>query len=245
MISGRKDYSDVNDVRLALKVYGRTVLALVMSVIVYVSLFFLFNAFSTRSIGYQLYEKVEGGNPVAIGEPYYYQEGEGPVPDIELEDNQTYVILRSELEGGMLLAFNGITQVFMLILLFSFPYLLMKDRGEKDRNLTRFEHKKANIWRGVKVGLIAAIPSAVVYLAAVSSPLWASNVTQILSVYRLANYPYTPLLEWLMPQKDGLTVLGGIGGLVIWALVPAVCGLAYQLGYRNVHIMERIIYKKK
>ncbi len=245
MVSGQKDYSNVSDMRLAGKVYGRTVLVTVMSIILYVSLLFLFNSIGTHSIGYQLYEKVEGGDPIAIGDPYYYKDGEGPVPDIELEENQTYMILRSELDTGMTIAFNVIAQSFMLILLLMLPYGIMKERGEKDRNLTRYEHKSADLWRGLRVGLISSAPSFVLYIVWLVSQCMPNPTTPVMAMFRIANYPFTPLLSWLIPQQTGVTVLGAVGVLVLLLLVPGICALGYRLGYKNISIMERIVYQKK
>lgn len=245
MMKKEKDCSNVSDIRLALKVYGRTVIVTIMSVIIYVSLLFLFNAFGTHSIGYQLYEKVEGGNPVAIGDPYYYKDGEGPVPDIELEENQTYVILRSELEGGIKLAFDIISQAFMLILLLMLPYGIMKDRGEKDRNLTRFEDQGKDAWRGLRVGLIASAPSFALYVAMVATRFQAEPTARLVSLFRIANYPFTPILDWLMPVQPEITLLGAIGSLLLLMLVPGICALAYWFGYQHINPTERLIYKKK
>ena len=244
MMRREKD-SNVSDFRLALKVYGRTVVVTVMSVIIYVSLLFLFNALGTHSIGYQLYEKVEGGDPIAIGDPYYYKDGEGPVPDIELEENQTYVILRSELEGGMKVAFNIISQAFTLILLLMLPYGILKERGEKDRNLNRFEDQAKDPLRGLRVGLMSSAPSLVLYVAMVVSQCQALPSTPVISMFRIANYPFTPLLSWLLPNETGITLLGAIGSLVLLLLVPAICALAYWFGYQHINPTERILYKKK
>lgn len=245
LISGQKDYSDVKDVRLVGKVYGRTVLATIMSVIVYVSITFLFLAMGTRTVGYQIYELGADGQWEQVGDPYYYQEGEGPVPDIELEDNQKTEPVRSELSAGMLVTCKTISQIFTLFLLLMMPYGIMKERGEKDGNLTRFEHKSADVWRGLRVGLFASIPSFLLYIVFVVSQCMPEPTTTVTSMFRLANYAYTPILDWLLPQQTGITVLGAVGSFLLLLLVPAICALGYYFGYKRINLMERLVYRKK
>ncbi len=244
MAKTQTEHAPVSDVGLALKAYGMTVVAAIMGLIVYISFTLLFNGLGTKSIGYNLYEKNEDGS-LTLLETYYYQEGEGPTPDIELEENQTYVIFRSPLEGGKLLAFRVLTQLVMAILLWLFPFNLLRDRGEKDRTLVVAGCREPDTKRGLRVGLMTILPSLVMYAVWVIAQAVSEPSSTLFFAFRVANLAFDPLILWMMPDATRVSWWGEIVCLLLILTVPACTHLAYTMGYRNVHPIQSVIYPNK
>ena len=240
------EYGDVTDRSLALKTYGMTVVAAVMAAIVYLSMILLFNGLFTKSIGYDLYQKNEDGTLTKI-ETYYYKEGEGPAPNLDEDElkanNQTYQIFRSELEGGTLITYRLLTQLLMAVLLWLFPFNLLRERGEKDRTLVRAGCRDKDPWRGLRIGLYAAIPSCLAYAAFVIAQLVLES-NMLFVVYRVMNLAFDPLMLWVSPDGDqGLAV--SIVSLLTTLSLPVFTALGYTMGYRNIHPIRKLIYPNK
>lgn len=235
------DYGDVTDRSLVFKTYGMTVIAAVMGAIVYLSLILLFNGLFTKSVGYTLYEKNEDGSLTKL-ETHYFQEGEGPDMDIPLEENQTYQIFRSELAGGALIAYRLITQLLMAILLWLFPFNLLRERGEKDRTLVVADCRTEDLWRGARVGLFAAIPSLASFVFFIIVQAFKEPASWLFTAYRIANLSFDPLLLWMMPDGNGKNFFIQAVCLVMALSVPMATALGYWMGYRNVHPVRNLIY---
>lgn len=248
MMKKQVEYGDVSDRSLALKTYGMTAVAAVMAAIVYLSMILLFNGLFTKSAGYDLYQKNEDGTLTLI-ERHYYAEGEGPVPDLkedELEaNNQTYQIFRSELEGGTLIAYRLVTQLLMLVILCLFPCNLLRDRGEKDRTLVKAGVRDDDVWRGLRIGLFAAIPALVVYVAFVIVQALPNPSSSLFVAYRVANLAFDPLILWMMPDGVCRSFIPQVICLLMALTVPICTTVAYTMGYRNIHPIRNLIYPNK
>jgi len=242
------EYGDVSDKSLSLKTYVMTVIAGVMIAIVYLSMTFLFNAFFTHSAGYDLYQKNEDGSLTLI-ERHYYEEGEGPEPALdedELEENnQTYQIFRSELEGGALVAYLVIAQGFSLLLLCLFPFNLLRERGEKDRTLVAAGVRSEDTRRGLRIGLFAAIPAAAVYVVWMAFQIFGEPTKSLFTFYRMANIAFDQLILRMMPTGSSSSVVPYLVCLLLVLILPACATLAYTMGYRNIHPIRRLIYRNK
>lgn len=139
----------------------------------------------------------------------------------------------------------------MLLLLAAFPYGILWSQGDRDRNSVQFGHMQADKWRGLKVGLIAAIPSALLYLFLLLSRLglfW----NKFVQLFQILNACFAPTINAIMRAQghDILTTADvGWGWILLLvftvAVLPLVSWGSYALGYRQYSISEHLIYKNK
>ena len=160
--------------------------------------------------------------------------------------NQRQMTIRSELSPAMNLLMDIIAQVLMLLLLAAFPYSILWAQGDRDKNSVNFGHMSEDKLRGLKVGLMAEIPYFFTYFLLLLSRLVVFFPNYI-GIYRLFNLPFLPLFNRIIGGA-GVTAtaqvswLGMLWLLLLLAVVPAVCHLAYFLGYKQISISEKLIY---
>lgn len=145
------------------------------------------------------------------------------------------------------LALEIVSQLLMLIILIVMLYSSLWRQGDNDRNKVDFGRMPADPLRGLKIGLLGAIPSGVVTLG-----LWVSKITGLMPnyifAYRLLNMTFAPINNAL---TDGVMWASSVTwwmlpvSLLCWAVIPATAMVAYLLGYHRVALGERLVYKKK
>lgn len=142
-------------------------------------------------------------------------------------------------------AMDIVSQVFMLFLLGMLVYAVTWQQGDKDRNTEDFGRMQRDKLRGLKIGLLASIPSGVMVLL-----LFISRLTGLLPnyifFYRLGMLAYAPINNalssgtawtanvtwWLLPVA-----------VLCLTVIPLVTHFGYQLGYHHYSINEHLIYK--
>lgn len=254
------------NVRLALQIFLRTILAAILSFFLYFSITAIVNGVSTHEIGYQIYEYDENGQPVLIEEGMLDEESSqepssqeassepGSSESGETSSSETTKTLYrraifSEVPVGAAVVRDVLSQVLMLLLLAAFPYGILWNQGDRDRNSVQFGHMREDKLRGLKVGLLAAIPSFVVYVLLLLSRLglfW----DKFILVFQLFHASFAPTVSAVL-QAQGREILVtadvGWGWILLFAftvlVLPLICWGSYRMGYRQYSISEHLIYK--
>ena len=229
--------------RCAAAVYGKTVLAWLIALMLAMSLSVIFTALGTEPNGYDIYED---------GKFLYHVDlidEDDPTQDteIKLEDNQTYTETRTALSNGAA-ALQGTLQLVMsLVILYSFPFHTLWTRGDKDRNRTDFDRMRVQPLRGLWIGLLADVPALVSY-----GLLWlcpAGVLTaDYLALYRIAHIPTIRYMQWFVPTAttgNALTAGQLLALLPPLLLLPLICAFAYWVGFKRFGFMEKLVYRRK
>lgn len=232
---------------IAIKLFWRLLIATVLCAILYVSMNVITAAFFSDVVGYQVYEQSESGEVSQVGEDYYYKEGEKHVTaeDLDLKDNQLMTSIRVVPEGKQT-AMNWITQLLLLVLLGVFPYHVLWSFGNRDDTNTRYRGQRPDPWRGVKVGLLAIAPFALIWLCLLISK-FGLLPEAMLQVYRITAFPYYPLVSWLLGSATSSVEIAWwrIGVLLLtYLFVPIMSGISYRLGGNQFSLTEFITFKK-
>lgn len=269
------------NVQLAWKVYLRSVLALILSFFLYLSLTFLFSAFGTSSIGYEVMELGEDGQYHVVSVHYFSDEttaatqedttaaeatqstaaneteaaGDGQGTEAAGEDTaasteptQVTQYLRSELSPGVELFCDVLSSVLMILILVAVTYTVLSKEGDRDSNAVQFGHIQYDRFRGIRVGLLAAVPSILSYLFLIVSKL-TGLVPQYVSFFRLSNMPFLPLFNHLVSSTVASSADVPWSAILAMAVtvvvVPLSCAAGYYMGYRHVSLSENLVYQKK
>ena len=241
----KRDPGPKTDLALIGALYGRTVLATFMTLLVYFSVVMAVTGATTHSAGYRVYNKNPDGttNPTVV-EEHYYADGEDPAAEVTVGENQVYVIFRSSPPFAVELTQDIVCQIIMLIILLSFPYAMMWERGSSDRNAVDFGHAAPDPHRGLRIGLLASMPSFVLLIVLAATLLFPAAKASVLSLFRLANAPFYPAFLRLIPKDGTVTVLGLLGCLIILLSVPLCAAAAYRLGYRRRRLSDILLFRK-
>ena len=263
--TGKMEPKEVSrqNVKLAVQIFLRTILAAILSFFLYFSITAIVNGLTTHTVGYRIYEYDEHNQPVLVAEGSLDEESslasssEAPAAesgetDATGETKKLYrETVRSEVPAAAAVVRDVLSQVLMLLILAAFPYGILWGQGDRDRNSVQFGHMQEDKRRGLKVGLLAAIPSAAAYLFLLLSRLgvvWDKYV----QLFQILNTSFAPALNAVMrAQGHDILVTADVGWgwvlLLVFTVVflPLVCWGSYALGYRLYSIREHLIYKNK
>ncbi len=237
-----------------LKLYIRVFIISILSFFVVISIFAFSNAVFAEEVG----EKVVVTKGEEITETYihYYADGED-TKQAELEKKGYTIskIKQKEMSSG----FNVLTVIlaegFALAILIAFVYPTLWDRGNKDLNFVKIGKASEDKLKGLKIGLVAAVPSFVMYAILIIGKFsFLKNMAS--SVYYLMNVIFFPIYKLIFEGTGGNAMSVNVtnSDLGLWQLVlifvtlfvmPAIAFAGYYLGYKDVAVSEKLLYKKK
>lgn len=233
---------------VAVKLFSRLLLATVLCAILYVSMNVITTAFFSDVEGYQVYEQNEDGEVSQIGENYYYKDGEEPVTadDLNLKDNQVMTSIRVVPEGTQT-TMNWITQILLLVLFGIFPYHILWAFGNRDDTNTRYRGQRPDSWRGVKIGFLAIVPFALVWLCLAISKFGILPEAMV-QAYRITAFPFYPYVNWLLGSAVSTVDIAWWRILLLlptFLFIPIISGISYRLGGNQFSLSEFITFKKR
>jgi len=155
--------------------------------------------------------------------------------------------IRSEMTKGGTAAFLTVSQIFCILILFSFIYPNIWHIGTTDSNLVKFKHKAEDKLKGLKIGLIAIVPEYLFLLFVIIAKAGVSPKFPVvlLKFLNAAFYSLTQVICGSAVHVSELSVIRLILLLLLPLVIPAVSCVSYILGYKNFSLGEKLIYKKK
>ncbi len=165
----------------------------------------------------------------------------------------TFTSLAADDEGivpaGATLAGDIVALILQGVLFISFVYTDLWRQGDRDANAVSFGRMSYDKWRGLKVGLLAAAPSILTFVVLVAEKLFGF-FPYYAAWYCIFHLCFYPIVAWSFGAPINVTTAGigwsGIAGAGIPVLIlPIVATVAYTLGYKQIAVGERLVYKNK
>ena len=149
--------------------------------------------------------------------------------------------------AGAVTAANVLALVFQAMLFVMLVYGPMWKYGNRELNAVKFGRRAEDKGRGLKIGLVAAVPSLISYAVRVAEKLlgfWPAYA----AVYRLGHLSLYPLVVWAFGANVSATTAGVTWGGIALAgvpilVMPAVAAFAYRVGYADTLLSEKLVYK--
>lgn len=150
--------------------------------------------------------------------------------------------------GDLGLVISGTTMSAIITIICMALYLVMIylegwRRGERDHNQVLFKHMEYNKFRGLIAGALSQIPGIVCAVAILFPSV-------DFTIERLGRYFYMNF-NYMFVALDSMSAAGTVSAFVyhlcyfIPALIaPIVVGIAYHLGYRQIRVLDRLMWKK-
>jgi hypothetical protein len=140
---------------------------------------------------------------------------------------------------GLLIKFNGILVVLLfvnIIILGMLIYTKSWDEGFRDPNRVKYGRIDKFLYKGFVAGLLADIPFILVYILLIICSLTKWNEEIMLLVMYGFNMQFFSIIINLQHVPVALAV--------ILLPLPLISGVSYILGYYQITISSKIIYKK-
>lgn len=234
--------------KAGLKQFLRIVVVNIMCFFIVVSFSVLATAAFTKNIGYTAYGTVSGSDDPEELYTYYYEDGEDTKKQEYIDKGYavTESSVRSVLSGTGKTVYLAVSQIFCLMLLICFIYPNLWQLGTKDSNLVKFKHEKEDKLKGLKIGLISVVPIYIFLLCPVAAKIFGFNFSPLL--FKTLNPSFFSLIEVILNGARTVAELSAWRYILLMLLpliIPAVSAAAYILGYKNISVGEKMIYKKK
>lgn len=268
-----------SNLKLSCNIFMRTFLSAVLNVVLYMSLLMIAINCTTKSVGTEIYQKGADGSYTKVTEIYTADSAADDSAstakadetandaetsqaeasealekgDTQTSSTNTYVSypIRTNMPTSAKILTNVAAEILMVILLIALPYSKLWSVGDRDSNSVQFGHREEDQLRGLKIGLLAGIPSFLSY-----GVLLVAKIGKILpdyfSVYRYLNFTFFPIISLMTPSEDANAVSQMLSADVSWplmavllltiAVIPFTCYAAYALGYHHISISEKFIY---
>ena len=150
------------------------------------------------------------------------------------------VIMVFTFSGFIVTSWGGpVYEVLAILIMGSLIYGVSWQSGFKDYNKVKFGHITKFIRKGFVAGAIADIPFLILYIVFIISFLIKTahdvfyNITYI--VYLFFNMPYSLIIGALKNQPAFLCLF--------LLVLPIISGIGYILGYKDISLTGRLVYK--
>lgn len=231
---------------IAIKCIASIIILNLLCFFMYISFNVIAVGVGTQSEGYVAY-KEENGEIVELY-THYYADGDD-TKMAEYTDNGIEVktsSFRTPVSDGLSAAIDILTVLFSAIILWSMLYSLLWKRGDTDNNLATFGHIEREKYKGLKIGLLADVPFALLYLL-----LWADKLfgfsPAFSGLYKIANYYMFPLIDLCYKGAETsaeISVLGMLCLLVTLIPIPLVAHIGYYCGNNEISLGDKFVYAK-
>ena len=241
-------YSATNSISgAAVQCIIRTVVAALIAFVLYISVTTIFVGAETKEIGYKILHSQDGQNFDEVYSHYYADGEDTRFKDYDGKEEYYKTPIRSQLSSKFTNIARWSSQSLAFILWCATVYSILWKVGDADGNMTELGDKPRDKFKGLKIGLLADLPIAVLYILLI--------ITSVLKIF--PSYPriYKILTYFMFAFNDTFIKATGNGfattfwGVFLSAIVllplPIVSAYAYFMGQKHIIIKEKIIYKKE
>ncbi len=235
--------------KTGLKIYAKSVIVTIMSFFLVISISTIATAFFTENIGYKAYGSTSESSEYTELYTYYFDDGDDTKKAEYEEQGYTLTLsnIRSELNKTGNMFYLIISQLICLVILITFIYNITWTLGIKDNNLVRIGHKAEDKLKGFKAGLISIIPYCIfmICLMILKNGAVSNLPPAILKLITAPFYSFSELIIGSAATLKDLSVVRFVGLIILQLLIPVISGISYYLGYKDISLGERFVYKKK
>lgn len=236
-------------IKTGLKIYGKNIVVTIMCFFIVISISTIATAFFSENIGYTAFGTTSDSYEYTELYTYYYDDGEDTQKAGYEEQGYTLTLsnIRSGLSKSGNLFYLILSQLFCVAILITFIHNTTWSLGIKDNNMVRIGHKAEDKLKGFKAGFISIIPYCifVICLMILKNSAVANFPPAILKLTTAPFYSFSELIIGSAATLKDLSVVRFIGLIFLQLLIPIISGLSYYLGYKDISLGERFIYKKK
>ena len=229
------------------KLYLKQIIATVVCFFVVLSMDVLSLVMFSTETGYVAYGVKEDSSQQEYLYTYEKSSGED-TKKAEYED-KGYTIKTSatrKINKNGMIFFYTVSQIFGLLIIISFTYSPLWNLGIKDNNAVKFGRKAEDKLRGLKIGFMTGTPYFVFCIVMLVLK-FIPSVNVPTGLIGFVNAPFYSLIMLLFTQKTlaASSVFSILGLLLIGFIMPIFSHIAYSIGYKDISLSDKLLYKKK
>lgn len=239
--------------RLVLQCLFRSVVVSFIAFLLYASFTIIVSGMTTKELGYTIMKSEDGQNFEDIYTHYHSdscQDENGCDDPRYNEYAQKTEYYKSPIRSTVSPKVSSVTkwgsQIIVLVILYGVIYSLMWKAGDANADMAELGSKKIDKLKGLKVGLIADIPYALLYVTLVITQS-AGIFRSYPGIYKILTYFMFGFNDTFMPVTEGGMKITLYGILVLASVlipIPLFTTVAYFIGSKHIVVKDKIIYEK-
>lgn len=239
--------------RLVLQCLFRSVVVSFIAFLLYASFTIIVSGMTTKELGYTIMKSEDGENFEDIYTHYHSadcQDENGcddPRYNEYAEKTEYYKSpIRSAVSPAVSIATKWGSQIIALVILYGLIYALMWKAGDSNADIAELGNGKIDKVKGLKVGLIADLPYAVLYLGLVITQ-GLGILKSYPGIYKILTYFMFGFNDTFMPVTEKGMEITWPGLAVLWVVlipIPLFTTVSYLIGQRHIVVKDRIIYQR-
>lgn len=239
--------------KLCFKLFLRTMVAVFLTLIIYLSITTLVNGFNYKPLGYDVLYSKDGQNFEKV-HTYMYtgNEDENWVDeellkyvkeDGSLMEGYYQQTIPNKLSDSTINTIKWISQTLGVIIWCGFIYTLCWGVGNAVADKAQFGGKPVDKLFAFKASLMALIPFGLSYIA-----LWIFKIFGVfklaVSLFKILNYNFLALNDAVLTDSaETIGVLGLLALIFVLVPMPLMAHFGYRMGNKQIILKEKIIYK--
>ncbi len=230
------------------KLFSRFALGTVMCLIVFFSFNFAITAGFSDVIGQRIYfYNEETGREEQV---CYHDAANTPPADCKCgnyDPERLNALADKKLSESRQNLSLILAQIFSFVMITGILCGTTWEMGNKDISAVKRGRQTENKLKGLYIGLIATIPSIIVYLLLVLSHTGVLR-PMFLDTYRLLNSHFHYIITLIYSGAEDAVQLSLNRVLLCGVLhlyLPVLSFISYYLGYKDFNVVEKITFKKK
>ncbi len=233
--------------KLGFKLYGKIVIATVMAFFVVISVNVIATGFMADEVGYKAYGIKEGSQEQELLYEYSVSDGEDTQKAKYEEEGYTVTeqkIYKINKSGEVFFLITA--QLLSLLIMMAFIYSFIWKEGIKDNNLVKFGHINEDKLKGAKIGFVASIPYAIFVLVLFVLRFITKTDFSVALIELLNSHIYS-FIKLVLGGNAFLDIsfIRMLGLLLLGLIVPLISGVSYLIGYKDIALSDKILYKKR
>ena len=239
----------MTNLKLGVTTLGKYIISMVMCFLVIFSFIAIFTMISIDMVGYDaaIFESEDATEPIEQYQ-HFYSDGDD-LKKIEAEKKGYIVSTREiagEFTGTPYVLCHVLGQATSIILFVALMSKSLNTQGRADRNAVNCGRAEEDKLRGLKAGLVPAVLGLASWCCLVLYKF--GGFKPGLSLYSFVNYHFFGFQKLIfgasVTAPQDISIVAVCLALLPVVFTLAVCTISYMLGYRDISLYEKAVYKK-
>lgn len=208
---------------------------------------FVFTTIFVKQTGYDVFEIDNQTKEDTFLYRHNNADGQDLLFNEYTEQGKDLVKVYPKLSGKHFVAANIVSLIFCLMLLIGTIYNSVWEIANQDMLKVKNGNLKENKANGLIIGALASIPTFITYIVLLLSK---ANIfsNRYLSAYAVLNSHFYGFIQVVYKNAVTTADLNFVQVLLLFVPVlalPVICSVAYWFGYKDIMLLNKLIYKKK
>lgn len=242
--------TEISFSKLVAQCFFRTIVAAIITLIIYMSITFVVTGFNYNPVGYNVLYSEDGENFETVYTYMYTgEESEDWIDEklAEYMDKEHYYKqdIPNKLSKSAMNTIGWISQIMSFVIWGALVYTVAWNVGNSKADKKELGGIPFDKYLGLKAGVLALLPYAVTYLILVIAKITGS-LNWAVSLFKILNYNCFAFNNVIITNGlNSISFVKLICLLIVLLPLPLFATFGYAMGVRHTNIKDKIVYQNE